>query len=477
MQHGFVRFELGSGQLNRACRLAAGDLAGNIVPFTDGLLERPAPVFLAGMDYDTPWTRDAAINTFFAGGLLFPDVARNTLLSVIERHEGRVRIGGQYWDAMIWAWGAWQYWLCTSDRDFLQLALDAVANSLARFEAEEFSPEFGLFRGAACYADGISAYPDSYLCDSGSIVDWPKRHPEKAARAGFGLPMHALSTNCLYHHAYVLAGWMAAELGAQPDPAWAAQAEALKSAINRQFWMPGAGHYRYLVDPFGGADCLETLGQSFAILMGVADPDRTSAIVRTQHITPQGVPCLWPPYERYTKHGDGHVGRQSGTIWPHAQGFWALAALRAGRPDLFEAEFRKLAELVANSHECREVYHPQTGKPYGGLQEAFWRGGMLTDSCRRQTWSATALLGMVLHGVFGMRLEPGGIRFCPAPLHPPRAVALECVPYRGMELNIGMTGEGPDVIGFTVDGQEQREPFLAAGKEGRSDIRIVMGNS
>src|SRR4029450_475655 len=99
--------------VNRAFRIALGDLYGNITPFHDGLLEQAKPAVLAGLDYDTPWTRDAAINTWNGMGLLCPDVTRNTLLSVLERADGKVRIGGQYWDAIIWVTGAWAQYTYT----------------------------------------------------------------------------------------------------------------------------------------------------------------------------------------------------------------------------------------------------------------------------------------------------------------------------------------------------------------------------
>ena len=51
-----------NGTVNAAFRIAVGDLLGNVAPFKDGLLEKPVPVILAGLDYGTPWTRDASIN-------------------------------------------------------------------------------------------------------------------------------------------------------------------------------------------------------------------------------------------------------------------------------------------------------------------------------------------------------------------------------------------------------------------------------
>jgi len=41
--------------INEAFRIAIVDLPGNVQPFRDGLLERPVPVILAGLHYDTPW--------------------------------------------------------------------------------------------------------------------------------------------------------------------------------------------------------------------------------------------------------------------------------------------------------------------------------------------------------------------------------------------------------------------------------------
>src|SRR5690349_5869920 len=189
--------------INRAYRIAMGDLVGNIRLFKDGLLEEPRPALLAGLDYDTPWTRDTAINVWNGLSLVWPDVARNTLLSVLERRQEKPFIGGQYWDAVIWAVGGWTHFLQTGDREFLSLSFDAISNSLQYFEKEEFDAERGLFRGPAVYGDGVAAYPDRYSPGgTSSILDWVKDHPEKKVLSGFGIPMMTLSTNCVYARAY-----------------------------------------------------------------------------------------------------------------------------------------------------------------------------------------------------------------------------------------------------------------------------------
>src|ERR1051325_330406 len=107
----FPELKTSSQSINRAYRIAVGDVLGNICLFQDGLLDQPKPTLLAGLDYDTPWTRDTAINVWNGISLFWPDVAKNTLLSVLERKQNEVYIGGQYWDAIIWAIGAWTYYL------------------------------------------------------------------------------------------------------------------------------------------------------------------------------------------------------------------------------------------------------------------------------------------------------------------------------------------------------------------------------
>ena len=174
-----------NGTVNLAFRIAIGDLLGNVAPFKDGLLEKPLPVILAGLDYGTPWTRNASINSWNGASLIVPEVARNTLLSVLVLSGDKVRIGGQYWDCIVWATGAWHHYLYTGDKQFLALALEATKNSLNYFEKTEFDTADNLFRGPG-WSDGVAAYPDEYADAGGSsgILDWPGHNPDKMSKPG-----------------------------------------------------------------------------------------------------------------------------------------------------------------------------------------------------------------------------------------------------------------------------------------------------
>lgn len=395
-----------SALIDRASRIAIGDLAGNVDLFKDGLLEAPSPCLMAGLDYDTPWTRDAAFNTWYGVGLLFPDVAKNTLLSVLTRDSnGQIRIGGQYWDAIIWAQGAWRYYLYTADRAFLEIAFPAVRNSLCHFEENEFDAADGLFRGASCFQDGISAYPDFFAPKNaliGGVPEWIEHAGKRFPRGG-GFPSKALSTNCLYYQAYRVAERMAKTMGQSPDPAWAKKAASLREAINRHFWSEELGRYRYLVDAPGTDDHQEGLGLAFALLFGVADDTQAARIFETVHLSAHGIPCLWPTYARYDQPHE--FGRHSGPIWPQVNVAWALACHARGRTDLALSELRLLAEKACRDTEFIEVYHPETGVPYGGVQED-GTGGIGGFTVRhRQSWCASGYLAMVIFCLLDIKVD------------------------------------------------------------------------
>ena len=461
--------------INDAYRIAIGDLIGNVQPFKSGLLDRPVPVILAGLDYGRPWTRDASINAWNGASLIMAQVARNTLVSVLDRTEGGVRIGGQYWDCIVWATGAWHHYLYTGDREFLSLAFEATKNSLACFEETEFDATDHLFRGPG-WSDGVAGYPIEYADSGGSsaILDWPKCNPEKVSKPGYGIPMKALSTNCLYYSAYVTVGKMAEELGVAGNPAWASKAQALKESINRHFWDDDRGTYRFLVGPFGPCDHQEGLGHSYALLFGVSDPQQSETVFSRLHVTPAGLPCEWPSFARYDSKDGMSFARHAGTVWPQIQGFWAEAAARARKPEVFGHELFNLARHARRDRQFAEIYHPLTGEIYGGMQEASGKGIILWEATSRQTWAATAYLRMILLGLAGMRFDTDGVRFEPCVPSGIAFVEIHNMKYRNMDLDITVRGTGTKVRQCVINGQASEIPFLDASNDGDQHVVLVL---
>lgn len=458
-------------KINSAYRLAIANLSANILPFNDGILEKEEPVIIAGLGYVTPWTRDAAINTWNAGGLVCPEVALNTLKSVLKNGENGYLIDGEYWDRIIWTVGAWQQYLYTGDKEFLKIAYEAVCNSLSFFERTEFSNELNLFRGPACYGDGVAAYPDIYAKPGESgIILFSSRCSELCESEGVGIPIYALSTNCLYYQAYVLADKMAEQLGKPLK--YREKSENMKIAVNKVFWNSEKGSYNYIYDKFGGCDYQEGLGISFAILFGIADDEQRKSIYENYKTSPYGFPCVFPSFKRYNTPDGLGFGRHSGTVWPHIQGFWADAVAQSGRTDLFDKELIIQADNALRYYQFAEIYHPLTGEIYGGRQE---NGGKIAEWRAEpyQTWSATAFLRNIYMNLIGMRFTENGIVFEPAGSNLIKKLELKNLRYRNAVINIKLEGSGNKIKFFSMNG-EQREPFIRADETGMLDVIIKL---
>jgi glycogen debranching enzyme len=362
--------------------------------------------------------------------------------------------------------------LVTGDRDFLVTAHLATENSLRYLEKEEFDAQKGLFRGGACFQDGVSGYPDRYARHGTSdIRHWVEAHPQERAPVGAGLPMMATSTNCLYYSAYHCAALMKEILGEPGAELCRTKGARLRAAIQQHLWNEATGNFHYLIDPWGTCSHQEGLGSAFAILLGLTEPAQTSRVLASQHITPHGIPCVWPSFDRYRSDDGTSYGRHSGTIWPQVQGFWAEAAAQSGRPDLLLHELVNLSTQAVRDAQFTEIYHPDTGEIYGGCQEPF-EGGPVKEweSCRRQTWSATAYLRMILHGVLGLKFTPEGLSFRPQTAEPLTSLKLTRLPYRDSILQIELEGTGSRLSEFRVNGQKRESAFISATEKGPLDL-------
>ena len=419
-------FSCENSAVNQAYELAVSDLLSNVHPFEDGLLTEHRDCIMAGAGYDTPWTRDAAINVWNGAGLLLPEVSKNTLLSTLIRDKGQVRVGGQYWDAIIWAKGAEAYWLFNEDQAFRRLAGEAICNTLAYFEATEFDETRRLFRGPACYGDGVAAYPDHDVTGVSGILSFPEVFPERCCDRGVGIPMFALSTNCLYESAYRIAYRLTGRTR------YLRQAEELADAINLVFWDSERGTYNYLLDDKGTCSSQEALGLSFAITLGIAAQEQVESILRTVHLSPNGIPVLYPCFDRYLPYG---LGRHCGTVWPHAQAFWACAVAEKD-PGKFALELFALTRNALRDGYFSEIYHPETGLPCGGAQEG--GHGIHTDwvSQKHQTWSATGYLRMILYTVCGLHFAEDHLIVRPIGLKELGTVHLRSLRFRDMTLDL-----------------------------------------
>lgn len=432
-----------------------------------GLLDPAVPfMFRAGGDYDTPWTRDAAVNTWNAGGLLLPPVARNTLLAVCVRDEKGdpiIQPDTQKWDRIVWAVGAWQYYLTTGDAEFLKIARDIVKRALTTLRAERFSREFGLFKGGSFFNDGIAGYPaDVYEpgVDSSFVGDHPRSEE-----------IMCLSTNVLYCQAYRILGEMEARLGFGGEGALA-EHYALKDSIYRHFRQEDGDGFFYLVYPDGRKDpSRELAGHALAALFDISP----GGVLENLHSEKFGIPSIWPPFVGLFSREK--PGRHNNLIWPFLNGFYIQAAAKAGMLERVSQELGNMTRLVSGTGGCfYEIYNPYDGTVDGGWQiGGDDLRGHKWDSCVDQTWSATGYIGAILHGVFGIRIHERSVEIMPCVPEYLRDSAVRNLVIRGMGLDIQLHGWGRNVGRARINGEDVkmiRLPF--DGGQRRWEVEIWM---
>jgi Ricin-type beta-trefoil lectin domain/Bacterial alpha-L-rhamnosidase 6 hairpin glycosidase domain len=439
---------------------------------TSGLMQNPPGTFIrAGGGYSQPWTRDASVNSWNAASLLEPQVAENTLWSVVDKQSNGQLVlqqDNETWDEVVWMTAAWNQYLVTGDRTFLANAYQTATNTLALRESAAYNSSYGLFEGPAFFNDGIAGYP-------APPADATESQGSYVGSYAATSTMMTLSTNELYYNAFRTTALMAGALGepAATVSSFNNQAAALKTAINNDFWIPSKGMYGYFIH---GADSMqgqldqteEGTGLSFAILFGIASPAQAQSIMQNTDIQPAGIVDTYPNFARYST---AQPGRHNVIVWPMVEGYWADAAAQSGDQTRFASEVESLASLADNANEFWEAYNAQTGVPDGG-----WQTGSHWSPAPDQTWSATAYLRMIYDDTFGMDFTTNGVTFQPTLPAGWGDVTLTGVQYRGATLNIALHGSGNVISAFKLDGTTTTNTTIPTTLTGTHSVDITLSN-
>ncbi len=425
-------------------------------------------ILAAGGDYGGEWTRDIAINSWNGVSLLRPNVAKESLWSVTINKD---TIGHQYWDKIIWAIAACNHYLVTGDKVFLAQAYKCSANTMKELEKMTFDPNYGLFMGLSVFNDGIAAYPEPvYEPDnfSGGVLDHKNSFHIKC-----------LSTNCVYYGAYVALAQMGIFFNENSELAVAYQkkAETLKKNILKYFYNSDNNNFNYIIDQNGHVHSYqEALGISFAVIFGIIEGEKTKQLVENAIVSKYGITSIAPDFPRYSEE---IPGRHNNLIWPMVNGFFAHAALIAKNFKTYDHELFSLTHLAIDedkgNYNFREIYNPNSGKPDGGYQA--WgaeRPNYHWESCKEQTWSATAYISMVLNGLFGMNFNEQSLSFSPFLPDEIGSIELKDLVYRNSKLNISVKGKGNSIASFMLDGKEQSDSSIPSAIRGDHNIVIVL---
>jgi cellobiose phosphorylase len=133
-----------------------------------------------------------------------------------------------------------------------------------------------------------------------------------------------------------------------------------------------------------------------------------------------------------------------------------------------------LADLVTVSGgDFYEVYDSVSGTVDGGWQSGASGRAEHFVSQPHQTWSATAYLRLVHEGLVGLEHSADAVRLRPCLPRRWGPVRLRGLRWRGLTLDIALTGAGNRVRSCTVDGRPGA-PVLAATGTGRHTVELVL---
>src|SRR6185437_12688485 len=270
------------------------------------------------------------------------------------------------------------------DKTFGDKAWQALNDTLTQDREYAFDARMGLYRGETSFLDWREqTYPE-----------WTKDNVVFIGQS------FALSTNVLHYEALRMGARMAAQRGDDRAKRYAAQADALKTAINVHFWRPDRGLYMSYIGGDGlPVEAYDLLGLSLAITSGVADAERARASLSHYPAWPAGSPVIWP------ERADQPIYHNR-AIWPFVSAYALRAARKANDPALIASEIESImrgAALAGSNMENYALLTQSTHVDDGKLS------GPVVDS-KRQLWSVAGYMDMVTEGVFGLtgdgKVEP-----------------------------------------------------------------------
>ena len=378
----------------------------------------PCDCFETGEKWHYVWTRDLSYAADLGLALFDPARVRNSL----EFKLARLRAGlpkaaqvagsddglqivqdtgsGGSWpvstDRVSWAFAAEQTLrtLPAGERAaFAARALRALTNTIENDRLAAFDAQDGLYTGEQSFLDWRDQSYASWIVDDLASMASAK----------------SVSTNAAHYQALRLAARLSRDAGDAPRAArydgWAAQ---LKAAINARLWLPDAGMYSSLTAAhFDGAPLhkFDWLGQSLAIVTGIASDAQARSILARYPHGPMGPPVIWPQQP-------GMPVYHNRAIWPFVTGYGLRAAARAGNVAVADAAYDSLMRGAALNISNMENLEWLSGQPLLLDEKNPALIGPVINS-RRQLWSVGAYLGMVAETVFGVTATDEGVRFQP----------------------------------------------------------------
>jgi hypothetical protein len=404
--------------------------------------------FRTGALWEGVWTRDISYSILLSLAFLNPEVCKTSLRQKVKN--GRIiqdtGTGGAYpvsTDRTVWAIAAWELYLVTGERAWLEEIYPVVKTSLEEDMANAFNPRTNLVKGES------------------SFLDWREQsYPEWMQPADI-YQSEALGTNAVHCKAHGILADVAGELGQQEVVEKHREiSDKIKKGINQQLWLKNQGYYGQFL--YGRnyqilSPRAEALGEALTVLFDIADNDRQKAIIANTPVVPYGIPSIYPQIPDIPSyHNDG--------IWPFVQAFWSLAAAKVRNSGALtqslDAFYRAAALFLSN----KENYVAGSGDYNGTVKNS-----------DRQLWSVAGNLGMVYKVFFGIDFQKDRLLF--RPFVPEKYKGIKKVSgftYRGARLDLELRGHGAKIRSVELDGKPIPVAAIPAGLQGEHHLQITL---
>ena len=453
-------------------------LQNSVSQIKDGAYGHGEPIqleaFQTGEFWTYVWTRDLSYSTRLALAGFDPERAVNSLLfksSILKpsvsgglAHQmvQDTGSGGSYpvsSDRIVWILGASEtlkYLPAPQQLGFLKKVYPILHDTLEQDRRVLFDPGDGLYRGEQSFLDWREqTYPG-----------WTKTNVTAIAMS------KALSVNAANYFALRTASEYAMRLH-HPDEQtrYAAWAQELKTAINQHFFEPRTGLYStYLLTDSAypvRVQRYDLLGESLAILLGVADETQARAVLSRYPAGPFGPPVVWPEERTVPIY-------HNQAIWPFVTAYWIEAARKVNAAAVVNRGIHSLMRGAAFNLSNMENFDFASGK--AEVKDGTLSGPVINS--RRQLWSVAGYLAMVQDVVFGLETSWNGIRFLPFVTHQLRdetfastnLLELQNFLYRGKRITVRIHlplprtgGQGACAIGrIELNGKTITRDFINA---------------
>jgi hypothetical protein len=374
--------------------------------------------FETGEKWNYVWTRDLAYSVHLSLAQFDTQRSINSLLFKTSSFRDHVKAPEQLpinTLQIVQDTGSGGSWPVSTDRVTWALGAAKVLQNLSGAPRDEFATKTLAILTGTIEADRLAVFDGRVGLYGGeqSYLDWRTQTyaPWIVNNLSRMAQSKALSTNVLHFHALQLAAQLAHEKNnsalAEKYSAWA---NALKQKINDTFWLRDVNLYSTMTTSAEDSAAVykyDSLGNSLAILLGVASADQAQKIVAAYPTTPMGVPVYYPQMPNvYVYHNRA--------MWPFVTAYALNAAVKVNNNKMADNAIESLVRGAALNLSNMENLEWLTGKPYYDDGPAI--------SSRRQLWSVGAYLNMVTQTIFGINIQQNSLTL--TPFLTPASVAL-----------------------------------------------------